>query len=122
MTFTGETGYTSSQEEAQNASRNFSTAVRTGDLGAHDSGGKRQQPEGEVTLKRALWGFVGLWVTFMLVIAAWGDWRRAVILLLFPFAFLVANLIAIPVCILAGVLYGFWKATGRSLGISVEVI
>lgn len=73
-------------------------------------------------MKRALWGFVGLWIAFILIDSAWGDWRLAAILALFPFAMILANLIAIPVCVLAGVLYGFWKATGRTFGISVEIV
>ena len=71
-------------------------------------------------MKRALLGFVALWVVFMLINFAWGDWRRAAILALFPFVMLLANLLAIPVTVLAGVLYGFWKASGKSLGVTVE--
>lgn len=74
-------------------------------------------------MKWALSSFVILWVVFMLTTFVWGSWRHALVLLFMPFAMLLANLVAIPVCVLGGVLVAFWKAAGRKLhGITVEVI
>lgn len=73
-------------------------------------------------MKVWVWSLIILWSASMLTMFVWGDWRRALLLALFPVAMVVVNLIAIPVVIIAGVVWGFWKATGRTFGISVEFV